>query len=308
MNFLKFLFIASMFICSSSAMAEDFYRINQKGAEEYGYNKPFYYNLLRNKTTRDQFDLFLIADPDNFPFYSQKQGSVFYKFFSDLMNDEHIAIRIITSDKPYKDQVNEFEKIMKEHEKSTAGIDGIFGIEYDNVKYGTNKFLYPAFAENKIHLITSRDKNINISSKEELKKYKGLYELQDKVSQKIEKDFTRYNISSIETYDKAFEELLTGRVDFVVASYYKSQIFLYEKGLRKYVNYSVNPLWKMPLFIKLSPKAISHSRIVYLKNYIKSQKYKTKRDEALEEMLNFYKENTKGVVPPTYIQTMQTQI
>ena len=131
---------------------------------------------------------------------------------------------------------------------------------------------------------------------------------QDKVSQKIEKDFTRYNISSIETYDKAFEELLTGRVDFVVASYYKSQIFLYEKGLRKYVNYSVNPLWKMPLFIKLSPKAISHSRIVYLKNYIKSQKYKTKRDEALEEMLNFYKENTKGVVPPTYIQTMQTQI
>jgi hypothetical protein len=308
MNFSKFLFIASLFFYTLPAHAEDFYKITQRGIKKYGYNKPFYSNLIREGIAADQYNLYFIADPDSFPFYSNEQGSVFYKVFSDLMNKEHIAIRIRETGKDYNTVVNEFEKILSEEGKKISGIDAIFGVEFDNVQYSTNKFLYPSFAENKIHLITPNDKIIKISSKNELKNYKGLYVAQDKVSKTIEKDFIRHGITKAETYDQAFEELLTGKVDFIVSSFYKSQIFLYQKGLRNFVNYSVNPVWKMPLFIKFAPRAITHQRIGDLKKYISSQEYKDKRDEALNEVLEFYKENTKGVIPPTYVKNMQTQI
>jgi hypothetical protein len=47
-------------------------------------------------------------------------------------------------------------------------------------------------------------------------------------------------------------------------------------------------------------------RIAQLKKYLKSNRYKSVRDEIFTKMLEGYKENTKGVVPPQYINSSAT--
>ena len=48
---------------------------------------------------------------------------------------------------------------------------------------------------------------------------------------------------------------------------------------------------------------------IYKGNVNETQRaYKQKRDKALEDMLQIYKENTRGIVPPTYTGSFQSEI
>jgi hypothetical protein len=52
---------------------------------------------------------------------------------------------------------------------------------------------------------------------------------------------------------------------------------------------------------------MEHVRIKEFSKYIKTKEYKKKRDDALNEVLEYYKENTKGVVPPTYTNSIKIE-
>ena len=153
-----------------------------------------------------------------------------------------------------------------------------------------------------MYFITPADKEIDVNVKEDLSKYKGIYVKEDTFSDFVLKDFSKLNIKEVKTWDEAFEKLMTFEVDYMVASYYPSQIKLYKAGLRKYVKFSIDPVWKMPMFIRLSASVIEHPRIVRLKKYLRSDDYKKLRDKTLNNLLELYKENTKGVIPPQYIK------
>ena len=58
------------------------------------------------------------------------------------------------------------------------------------------------------------------------------------------------------------------------------------------------------MFIRAMPGLAEHPRMEYLKKYLRSSRYKKVRDEALQELLDIYRENTKGIVPPTYVNTV----
>ena len=182
----------------------------------------------------------------------------------------------------------------------------MFGVYFENIPYSKNEYFYPSFAENKIHLITSNHKKLDVRTKQDLKKYKGLYTKQDNLSSFVIKDMKNLGIQERNSFEEMYEELVTGKVDFVVASFYKSQIELYRLGLRNYVQLSRTPIWTIPMFMRFTPKMMSHPRMEYLKKYLKSSEYKQKRDKALDDMLLMYKENTKGIVPPTYMNTYQS--
>ena len=297
MKFTKLFYIivaVSFFMNTNSALS---YSIIQKGVEKYGYNEPIYPEFFQLKDPGDKFEMYLIAPAENFPFSSQRQGSVFYKIFEDFFEKEHFSI-IINYVKDYNMFVSEFESGRTEAE-------GLFGVYYDNVKYSKNKYLYPSFAENNIHIITPTGKNINATTKEELKNYKGAYTKEDYLPSFVLKDFAKLGMIEKNSFSEMFEALLTGEVDYIASSYYQSQIKLYKLGLRDYVKYSINPVWSAPIFLKLSPKTAAKSRLDYLKKYLKTNEYKQKRDAALMELLDIYKKNTEGVVPPTYIKTIE---
>ena len=56
----------------------------------------------------------------------------------------------------------------------------------------------------------------------------------------------------------------------------------------------------MPLFIRVRPNIMKNRHIEELSKYLKSTQYKKALKEALEELVDIYRENTAGIVPPTY--------
>ena len=277
------------------------YYIEQKKLSEKGYKEPIYKYTLHDYVYKDQYDIVLYSDPNDFPYSSFHQGTVFYQVFSELLEDEHISIWIYSTKKNYENLVSLFEHGQND-------VQGLMGVYFENIPYSVNKFLYPSFAEKKIHLITAKGKTLDVLKKEDLKKYKGVYSKQERLSSFVQKDIKKLGIEARENFADAYEDLLTGKVDFVVGSYYLSQIELYKLGLRNFVNLSRTPVWTIPMFIRLNPKTMKHPRIKYLQQYLKSDSYKQYRDKALEDMLAIYRENTRGVVPPTYTGLFQTEI
>ena len=270
-----------------------------KEVKEEGFVEPIYVRINNETISRDQYTIKLIANPNNFPFSSEKQGSVFTDIFKDLFEKERILIVINDYNKKYENLVGDFER---SDFRQLEDNQGLFGVYFKEYKYSKNMFLYPLFMENEVYFITPADKEIDVNVKEDLSKYKGIYVKEDTFSDFVLKDFSKLNIKEVKTWDEAFEKLMTFEVDYMVASYYPSQIKLYKAGLRKYVKFSIDPVWKMPMFIRLSASVIEHPRIVRLKKYLRSDDYKKLRDKTLNNLLELYKENTKGVIPPQYIK------
>ncbi len=307
MRLFSFLTIFCCFFCLNlRAEAVDNAEIFKK-AETYtrknGYKEPLYIGEKTKDIYTDQFNIFMLAKPDNFPFSSKEYGSIFNKIFRDLFDREHILITISSYSRDFSLVEEDFERRDYRDLESYRGLIGVYYREY---KYSKNDFLYPSIMENNVHFIVPSDKDLDVKEKEDLKKYRGIYVKQDSFSDYVLSEFSRLNIKEVESWDEAFEKIMTSKVDFMVGTYYPSQIALYKVGLRPYVRYSVEPIWKMPMFIRLDAEMLNMPRIAQLKKYLKSNRYKSVRDEIFTKMLEGYKENTKGVVPPQYINSSAT--
>jgi len=276
-----------------------------------GYGIPKYTDEYKDQDWKDSFVITAYARPKTFPLSSLEQGSVLYEIFADLAEKEHIIIKLKV---PTKNDINGFDNIVKKFEKGYDLTEtdleirnAVFGLYYENRPYSKMEYIYPAIFENQVFIITDKARKINITHKNSLKSLKGAYVGDDYFSTFVLKDFASLGLKKIETFSDAYEELLTGKIDFIAANYYKSRIEAYQLGVNKYLLYSKTPVWKMPLFLAVMPEFAAHPRMSYLKKYLKSNTYKTLRDKKFAEMLEIYKKNTQGVVPPTYtgIKTSQ---
>ena len=95
--------------------------------------------------------------------------------------------------------------------------------------------------------------------------------------------------------------IFTKKVDYIIAGYYPSQIEAYKLGVRDFVSYSKEAIWKNPLFIRVHYNLLNSPEIDRLKRYLRTDEFKDARDVALNEVLEIYKKNTQGVIPPMYI-------
>lgn len=271
--------------------------IKMFGKEENGFNQPRYIqDLISGK---EYLDIYCIAKDNHFPFSSKEQGSIFYKIFEELADKGNIAFHY-SYPKDFPKKVEEFERGIP-----LEGINAYCNAYYEQLPYSKNEYIYPAFFENKIYVITSIQNKLDLTTKESLKNYRGVRSKTDQISSFIAKEFSNLKIKDIDNYAKAYEELLTGKADYMVASYYPSLIEAYKLGIRNYIIYSANSVWKIPMFIRVHPKLKNNSRIKAMEKYLKSSRYKQKKDAVFEELVEIYKNNTQGIVPPTYINIGQ---
>lgn len=298
MKIVKVLVFFAVLCCCMPVWASDDGVIKMYGREQYGYNQPKY--SRKPDEWKDMFYITAIADPDNFPISSREQGSVFSKIFADLSQKEHMDI-IFYYPRDYKQGIENFERGKTEYMEDTRTV---FGVYYENIPYSENEYIYPSFFENDVYLIMSGNKVLDAHTKDDLKKYKGIYVADDKFSSFVLKDIKSRGIKDVKNYSEAYRQLLSGNADFIAGCYYRSRIEAYKLGIRDYIVYSKTPVWKMPMFLRAFPSLARHPRLEYLKKYLKSPQYKKIRDEAFEELMDIYKENTKGVVPPTYISLL----
>lgn len=291
---MKIIYAILLFCCITNAHAS---AIRMYGKEKYGFDQPKYNELANTEDEKEAGRIFALADSENFPISSIEQGSVFNKVFSDLFELEGIKIILRYDNKNYADSLIDFERGV------LRNIDARFGVYYQDMPYSRNEYVYPAFFENKIHIITSAKTKLSLNGKAELKNYKGVYVSSDKLPDYIFKEFNSLGMQKTESWEKAYEQLLTGNADYVAASYYPSLLSSYKLGIRDYVTYSKNPVWKTSMFLRVTPKVMKSRLVAKIKSYLKSPHYKKVRDEAFEELVEIYKRNTAGVVPPTFANT-----
>jgi len=296
------LFVLSLFL----AFNADAYTIKMYGKDKYGFDIPQYFDddLEGDKTLKGALlPIIAIADEENFPVSSFEQGSIFNKVFENLKEEYGIRIIILSQKQGFRENVQNMErgqKIAGPWDSSGFTINAIFGVPYKEQIYSRNKEIYPAFFVDNIHVITSLQTKLDLKERKDLKNYKGIYVKQDKVADNILNDFINLGINEVESYDEAYEQLLTGKVDYIAASYYPSLLELYKSGIRDYVTYSKNPVWKMPLFIRVRPEVLKNKHVEELSDYLRSSQYKRAVKDAFDELVEIYKRNTEGIVPPTY--------
>ncbi len=301
-NIKALLFFLVGILYATTVCAVSDIEIVMKGKDVNGYNQP-YYSKISGSDWKDKYVITAIADPDNFPWSSASQGSVFFKIFKDLAEKEHIIIEFYYP----KDYTNAVQKFEEGTVASLSGVNTHFGVYYENIPYSRNVYIYPSFFENHVHVITSASNSLDIGNKENLKNFNGVYAATDKFSSFVLKEFSNLGIKEVKDFPEAYKQLLSGEAEFIVGSYYPCIIEAYKLGIRDYVVFSKEAVWKMPMFIRAFPEIEKYQRVDYLKKYLKSSRYKKVRDEALQELVEIYKENTKGVVPPTYIKAIMPQ-
>lgn len=294
------LIILVMFFYSQSTNASV---IKMYGREIYGYNQPKY-NEDYSQNNKKLLMLTALADNENFPVSSYEQGSVFSKIFLDIQEVTDAKITITYYKDKYEKKVKDFERgnINKDE-----NLNARLGVYYEEYPYSKNSYIYPAFFENEIHLIMSTKNKLNIQGKSNIKNYKGVYAKTDKLPKYVLKDLLSMGAEEVENLPAAFERLLTGKADYIAASYYPGLIESYKQGVRKYVLFSKSPVWKAPMFFRVLPRVMEDKRIENVKKYLKSARYKKVKDEAFKELVKIYEENTRGIVPPTYIGSSQLQ-
>ena len=281
------------------------FTIEMSGKDKYGFDIPKYIDkeLSDENLIGKRLVIIAIADEDNFPVSSFEQGSIFNKIFSNLSEEYGIRIAILSLEKDFKESVQNLERGQKFSEAFNSfgpHINAIFGAPYKEHIYSRNKEIYPAFFVNNVHIITLPQAKLELNERSDLKKYKGIYIKQDRIADNILNDFANLGINEVESYAEAYKQLLTGEVDFVAASYYPSLLELYKSGIRDYVTYSKNPVWKMPLFIRVRPEVLRNKYVEDLSTYLRSSQYKKIVKDAFDELVEIYRINTEGVVPPTY--------
>ncbi len=287
MKYLFTFFIIALFSFSANAST-----IKMFGKKKYGFEQPKY--ILNDTTIQKAKELYTLANHNAFPFSSEEQGSAFLPLIKKIAEKSKIYIKLVYNKKGYEEDKKSFER-------GNKYINALFAVPQEFYQYSKNEYLYPAFFENKLHVITIRGGAVVINNKEDLHKYKGGYINQDSLSSFIIKDFSKYKMASFNDYATAFEKLFTKKVDYLVAGYYPSQIEAYKIGIRDYISYSKDAIWKNPLFIRINYKLNNDPNIEHLKRYMRTEEFKETRDKALEDVLEIYKKNTQGIVPPMYI-------
>lgn len=270
------------------------------GKEKYGYNQPKYEQIY--KLEKNDFTLVTLVDDNNFPLSSEEQGSIFSKIFLDMLEAINAKIIFVYDKNNYKERVAEFERGNEDN------INARLGVYYEEYPYSKNEYIYPAFYENKIHIIMSSDNVLPLQGKSSLKEYKGAYVKTDKLPKHITRELSALGMSAVENLSEAFQKLLTGKIDYIAASYYSSAIESYKLGIRRNIIFSKSPVWKIAMFLRTTPQIAQHPQINKIQKYFKSERYKKVRDEAFKELMKIYEENTKGIVSPLYINnTSETE-
>ena len=259
-----------------------------------GYEEPIYIINEENEKIKSAEKLITLAHHNLFPFSSSRQGTVFSELIERIVEKTRVYIKL-------EYDTNNFNNKVKVFERGSDYINALFGVPKEYYPYSKNEYIYPAFFENKLHVITIRGGGVVINTKDDLLKYKGVYVKKDNLSKFIINDFSSYKIQSAEDYSTAFEQLFTKKIDFIVAGYYPSQIEAYKIGIRDYIAYSKDAIWKNPLFLRIDYRLLNSASVNNLKKYMKTEEFKNIRNKVLEDVLEIYKKNTQGVVPPMYI-------
>lgn len=185
-----------------------------------------------------------------------------------------------------------------------AGTYQLFiGANSDTKLFTGLELVYPAVVTNPIHLITLAEKQGQIKSFSDLEKLKGVASRSEYFSDFVTRKLKEINVNFVDTPYDAYEQLFKGDADYIMGGLYYNKIMASRLGVGRYLAYSKNPLYKIPVFLALSPvmpKLTEYQKAIHeaLLNPEFAKSVKEEIVRIVEEEITA----NDGIVPPSFAQ------
>ena len=177
----------------------------------------------------------------------------------------------------------------------------IFGV-YTGTKIFTGLgFLFPSVVSNPIHIISLPAILERIHTADDLKNLRGIAYKNEFISDYGRKKFEDLHITYTDSLYELYEKLFTDEADYIIGSEYYHKIMSSRFGIEKYLAYSKEPLFKIPVFIamsKLMPKYSLYER-AFSSEFNKPEYSLAVKKEILRIVQQEIEKNL-GVVPPAF--------
>ena len=186
-------------------------------------------------------------------------------------------------------------------------VDFIVGAYYQTEMFKGLAILFPAAIYNPITVFMIPNRIQEVKSTEDLKKLKGVRNVNEIFSDFVEKKIEELNLVEAESPYEMFEKLYTREVDYILTSYYNGMVEAAKLGLTPQIAAAKQTLWNIPMFVGVS-KTSKHRDLIE-KRLIQWLHDEKNINRLQNEMMTQIKEIQKkydGVVPPTFGLEKQT--
>ena len=250
-------------------------------------------------------DLVAVGLPDYPPFSDMKiEGSVkelrsaFMKPLRKAMQKYGVDI---TLPKNFKEDSQSIKMLLIE---TRAGAYQLFiGANSDTKLFTGLELVYPAVVTNPIHLITLAEKQGQIKTLSDLEKLKGIACRCEYFSDFVTRKLKENNINFVDTPYDAYEQLFKGEADYMMGGLYYNRIMASRLGIGRNLTYSKNPIYKIPVFLALSPvmpKLSEYQKAIH-EALLNPEFARNVKEEIVRIVEQEITEND-GIVPPSFAQ------
>ena len=180
-------------------------------------------------------------------------------------------------------------------------VDIMVGAYYQTEMFKGLAILFPAATYNPItvFMIPNRIKEVN--STEDLKKLKGIRNVNEIFSDFVERHVAELNPVEAESVYEMFEKLYTRQVDYIITSYYNGMVEAAKMGLMSQIAPAKQTLWNIPMFVGIS-KTSKHRDLIEKRmiNWLHDEKNIKRLQDEMQRKIEEIQKKYEGVVPPTF--------
>ena len=226
----------------------------------------------------------------------------FHTLFQPLIDDLIKSANLKMKYDLQRETVDELVQKVRQGE-----IDFMVGAYYQTEMFKGLAILFPAAIYNPITVFMIPNRIQEVKSTEDLKKLKGVRNVNEFFSDFVEKKVGELNLVEAGSAYEMFEKLYTRQVDYILTSYYNGMAEAAKLGLTPQIAAAKQTLWKIPMFVGVSKTSkhrdLIEKRIIQWLN--DENNIKRLQDEMMTQIKDIQKKYD-GVVPPTFGLEKQT--
>ncbi len=180
-------------------------------------------------------------------------------------------------------------------------IDLLLGAYHETELYTGIELVFPSVLSNPITVIMLPHRINEVQNIQSLTKLKGAVNSTEVFTDYANLELKKFNITRYDNSDKMFEQLFTGKIDYVLSSYYFGLIETSRLGIRKKLSFSKQIIWDMPLFFGVSKLSKHRQHLIKaLRKMCENPETKRKVEQALHRAISDIERESVGIVPPSY--------
>ena len=198
------------------------------------------------------------------------------------------------------------------HKVRKGEIDFFVGAYNETEIFKGLHILYPAIIYNPITIFMMPNRISEVSSTEDLKKLKGVRNVNEIFSDFVDKKVAELNLIEVDSAYKAFEKLYNREADYLISSYYNGMIEAIKLGIENQIAPAKQSLWRIPLFVGVSKTSLNRNMISKkITKYLTDKNNIKAVEQKLQDIIKDFQERYKGITAPSFVkdnvQTEQAQ-